>query len=102
MNQKLKRIEKGLKYLHIFLVLLFITTNVYAANDDPLSVINNLSDFIFSIMKVAGALITGFGIMQFGLSFKTQDPSQRTNSYLQILGGVIVYFAKDILNIITK
>lgn len=101
MKEKLKKAEKGLKYFYVFLVLLFITTNVYAAGDDPMSVINNLSDFIFSIMRVVGAILTGFGIMQFGLSFKSQDPSQRSNGVLQIVGGIIIIFAKPILNLIT-
>ena len=101
MNQKLKRVKKGLKYAYILLITLFIAINVNAANDDPLSVINNLSDFIFGIMRIVGVILTGFGIMQFGLSFKSQDPSQRSNGVLQVIGGIIIIFAKSILNLIT-
>lgn len=97
-----KKIEKGLKITHLFLVLLFISLNVCAAGDDPLSVINNLSDFIFSITRVIGGILIGFGIIQFGLSFKSQDPSQRSNSIFQFVGGVIIFFAKEILNMLTK
>jgi hypothetical protein len=39
--------------------------------------------------------------MQFGLSFKSQDPSQRSNGVFQVIGGLIVFFAKEILNLIT-
>ncbi len=100
-KNKIKNVVNGLRLLQLFLILLFITTNVYAANDDPLSVINNLSNFIFSITKVVGAILTVFGIMQFGLSFKSQDPSQRSNGVFQVIGGLIVFFAKEILNLIT-
>ncbi len=99
--KKIKKLEIGLKYAYIILVLLFMTVNVYAANEDPLKVVNNLSDFIFTIMRVVGFILTGFGIMQFGLSFKSQDPSQRSNGVLQVVGGIIIIFAKPILNLIT-
>ena len=101
MKEKTKKLVKSLRYVQLFLICIFITTNVYAAGDDPLAVVNNLSDFIFSIMKVIGAILTGFGIMQFGLSFKSQDPSQRSNGVLQVIGGLIILFAKPILNLIT-
>lgn len=92
-----KRI-KYIKWIYFAFLLLFgVLGNASAAND-PLTVINNLSDLIFSIIKVVGALLTGFGIIQFGLSFKTQDPSQRANSVLTIVGGLIIAFSKEILN----
>jgi hypothetical protein len=100
--RNIKKLEKGLKITHLFLVLLFISLNVYAAGDDPLSVINNLSDFIFAITRVIGGILIGFGVVQFGLAFKSQDPSQRSNGVFQIVGGVIIFFAKEILNMITK
>lgn len=72
---------------------------VYAAND-PLSVINNLSDFIFSFIRALGMILLGFGIVQLGLSLKSHDPSQRANGFLTLGGGIIITFAKEILNII--
>ena len=32
--------------------------------DDPLTTINNLSDFVFSAIKAIGAILLGFGIVQ--------------------------------------
>ena len=72
---------------------------VYAASD-PLSVINNLSDFIFSFIRAIGMIILGFGVVQLGLSLKSHDPSQRANGFLTVGGGIIITFAKEILNII--
>ena len=43
----------------------------------------------------------GFGIVQVGLSLKSHDPSQRANGFLTFAGGVIITFAKEILNLIT-
>ena len=72
---------------------------VYAAND-PLAVINNLSTFIFSLIRAIGLILLGFGIVQIGLSLKSHDPAQRANGFLTLAGGVIITFAKEILNII--
>lgn len=72
---------------------------VYATND-PLSVINNLSTFVFSLIRAVGMIILGFGVMQVGLSLKSHDPSQRANGILTLAGGVIITFAKEILNLI--
>jgi hypothetical protein len=71
----------------------------YAAGS-PISVINNLSTFIFSLIRAIGMILLGFGIVQVGLSFKSHDPSQRANGFLTLAGGVIITFTKEILNII--
>lgn len=72
---------------------------VYAA-EDPLTVINNLSDFIFNFIRALGMIILGFGFVQLGLSLKSHDPSQRANGFLTVGGGIVITFAKEILNLI--
>ena len=76
-------------------------TTAYATGGDPLTIVNNLSDFIFSIIKAIGIIILGWGIVQVGLSFQSHDPSQRSNGFLTIAGGIIITFAKEILTLIT-
>jgi hypothetical protein len=73
----------------------------FAATDDPITVVNNLSDFIFGLIRAIGLILLGFGIVQIGLSLKSHDPSQRANGFLTLTGGVIITFAKEILNLIT-
>ena len=46
-------------------------------------------------------LILGFSIVQIGLSIKSHDPSQRANGFLTLAGGIVITFAKEILNMIT-
>ena len=70
------------------------------ASGDPVAVINNLSTFIFSVIRAIGMILLGFGIVQVGLSLKSHDPSQRANGFLTLAGGVIITFAKEILNMI--
>ena len=72
-----------------------MTTTAFAAND-PLTVVNNLSDFIFGLIRAMGMILLGFGIVQVGLSLKSHDPSQRANGFLTLAGGVIITFAKEI------
>ena len=74
-------------------------TCVYAAGD-PLTVVNNLSTFIFSLIRAIGLILLGFGIVQVGLSLKSHDPSQRANGFLTLAGGIIITFAKEILDLI--
>jgi hypothetical protein len=81
-------------------ICMCFTSTAYAA-DDPLAVVNNLSDFIFSIIRAIGLILLGFGILQIGLSLKSHDPSQRANGMLTVAGGIVITFAKEILTLIT-
>ena len=98
------KVRKGFSiYCAIVLVasLMFtMSMTAFAANDDPLTVVNNLSDFIFGLIRAIGLIMLGFGIVQVGLSLKSHDPSQRANGFLTFFGGVIIAFAKDILDMI--
>ena len=87
-------------YTAVVLMTTLGATTVFAAND-PLTVINNLSTFIFSLICAIGMILLGFGIVQVGLSLKSHDPSQRANGFLTLAGGVIITFAKEILTLIT-
>ena len=75
---------------------------VFASNTStyPIGVVNNLSDFIFGIIRAVGIILLGWGIVQVGLSFQSHDPSQRSNGFLTLAGGVIITFAREILNLI--
>ena len=96
-----KKSKRGfIIYTVLVLMLTLFVTPAYAAND-PLQVINNLSDFIFGLIRAIGMILLGFGIVQIGLSLKSHDPSQRANGFLTRAGGVIITFAKEILDLIT-
>ena len=43
----------------------------------------------------------GLGIVQVGLSLQSHDPSQRSNGFLTLAGGIIITFTKEILALIT-
>ena len=98
--ERTTNVLKGIKRCLVvaFLILSSISTIAFAA--DPLASINSLSDFIFSAIKAIGFILLGFGIVQIGLALKSHDASQRANGFLTFFGGVIIAFAKDILDMI--
>ena len=97
------KVRKGFKtYVGIILCLtmLFVCGVTAFAADDPVAVVNNLSTFIFGLIRAVGLILLGFGIVQVGLSLKSHDPSQRANGFLTVAGGIIITFAKEILDLI--
>lgn len=98
--KKLETIRKTLFVAYVVLIMVSaVTTPIYAAND-PVTVVNNFSDFMFGMIRAIGMILLGFGIVQVGLSLKSHDPSQRANGFMTVAGGIVITFAKEILNII--
>ena len=99
-----KKEQKAKKIFAVYCVMVLVMCvgcmTAFATND-PITVVNNLSDFIFSLVRSVGMILLGFGIVQIGLSLKSHDPSQRANGFLTLAGGIIITFAKEILTIIT-
>lgn len=98
----IKKVIKRMAIIVFAIIALFVAqaSNVFAT-DEPLTIINNLSDFIFGLIRAVGMIILGFGVVQVGVSLKSHDPSQRANGFMTLAGGVVITFAKEILNIIT-
>lgn len=110
MKKETKKIpmgKKAKKAFNIYVMAVLVGTIMVGlaptvlAADDPLAVVNNLSNFIFGLIRAIGMIILGFGIVQVGLSLKSHDPSQRANGFLTLAGGIVITFAKEILSIIT-
>lgn len=97
--------SKGKKAFAFFIAIVIsiccFTITAFAATSDPLTVIDNLSTFIFGLIRAIGLILLGWGIVQVGISLKSHDPSQRANGFLTLAGGVVITFAKEILDIIT-
>lgn len=87
--------------LAIALLCTFSVTAFASGTGDPLAVINKLSDFIFGLIRAVGMILLGWGIVQVGLSLQSHDPSQRSNGFLTLAGGIIITFTKEILTLIT-
>mgnify|MGYP007120312054 CR=1 FL=1 len=61
-------------YMALVLTVTVGATTAFAAGD-PLSVINNLSTFIFSLIRAIGLILLGFGVVQ--------DTGRRSNYYVR-------------------
>ena len=100
---KTKNFERKAKRVYAVLactaMVMMVTAVPALAADDPLTVVNNLSDFIFSLIRAIGLILLGFGILQVGLSLKSHDPSQRANGMLTVAGGIVITFTKEILTL---
>lgn len=99
----MKMTKRTRNFFMIFCVLVLtfsITTTAFAA-DDPLTVVNNLSEFIFGLIRAIGIILLAFGVLQIGMSLKSHDPSQRANGMLTLAGGIVITFTKEILTLIT-
>lgn len=103
--KKMKKVNnKKIMTCIITVASLFVCMgSVFATGDSnaALNVVNNLSTFIFGIIRAIGMILLGFGIVQLGLSLKSHDPSQRANGFMTLAGGIIITFAEEILKLIT-
>ena len=109
MNKKANKIETPNKVKKRFrlyactvlcvALMLCFAVPAFAAGD-PIEVVNNLSSFIFGLIRAVGLIILGWGVVQVGMSFQSHDPSQRSNGFLTLAGGIVITFAKEILDLI--
>ena len=89
------------KMIYLMAGSLLLMPSLVLAESDPVRIINNLSDFLFSLIRAVGMILLGFGVVQVGLSLKSHDPSQRANGFMTLAGGLVITFAKEILALIT-
>ena len=100
MRVLLAQIQEGSHAEHALALLVALSVTAFAAGGDPMTVVSTLRDCICGLIRAVGLILLGWGIVQVGLSFQSHDPSQRSNGFLTLAGGVIITFAKEILNLI--
>lgn len=98
-NQRMTR-KLTAAWTALVLSVCLFTVPAYATGGDPLTIVNNLSDFIFSCIKAIGIIILGWGVVQVGMSIQSHDASQRSQGFLCLFGGLVIAFAKEILTAI--
>ncbi len=98
-HHSIRCLRRGFALYAVATLACCLATPALAAGD-PLAVIDNLNTFIFSIIRAVGLILLGWGIVQVGLSLQSHDPSQRSQGFLTLAGGIIITFAKEILDLI--
>ena len=94
------KVRKGFRFYCVMVMagaMVLGTSMTAFAASDPLTVVNNLSDFIFGLIRAVGLILLGWGIVQVGLSLQSHDPSQRSNGFLTLAGGIVITFAKEVV-----
>ena len=81
-------------------ILVLFAAPALAAGEDPLAAINNLSTFVFAAIRAIGIILLGWGVVQIGMSLQSHDASQRSTGFLSFFGGLMIAFAKEILDLI--
>lgn len=97
--QSQRRVKRAYR-IFATLTLLCAALSVSAFASDPITVISNLSSFIFGLIKAVGIILVGWGVVQVGLSIQSHDASQRSQGFLTLAGGIVIFFAQEILNLI--
>jgi hypothetical protein len=95
-QHRVKRIYR----IFSMLTLLASALTASAFASDPITVVNNLSSFIFGLIKAVGIILVGWGVVQVGLSIQSHDASQRSQGFLTLAGGIVIFFAQEILTLI--
>lgn len=99
-NDKRKKIMKRYLATAITCGIVAVCMVPVLADSEAETAINNMSNIIFGIIRAIGVILSGWGLVQVGMSFQSHDPSQRSQGFLCLAGGLIIVFAKSILTAI--
>ena len=58
---------------------------------------DNLIGFVSGIARVIGIALVIFGVGSFGIALANHDPGQRAQGLMALAGGVVVFFAPNII-----
>lgn len=98
-----KRFWKAL-IISTFLVclILSLTVTAFAAGESG-SLDNTMTkflDILFSILKFVGVIAIAYGAVQLFMAISSHDASQRLQGIIFLAGGLIIFFVKNILELI--
>lgn len=98
-KETLKRAAKSV-LAAAFAVLLCCGLSFAADTADKSVLTNSLSKLqgiVEDIVTAVGVIMALFGVVQFGLSFQSHDPSQKAQGIMCFLGGVIIAIAPNLV-----
>ena len=105
-NKKNKQKEKVFSILSIVAIatLFFIleTGSVYAEGvpNEATNIMKGFMDIVFTFVRFFGIFLAAWGVFDIGSSMSSHDSNQRSTGIKLLVGGIIVIFAKEILNAI--
>lgn len=99
MKMKMKKLLKG--FGMVTLVMILCCGLCFADEPDKGALTTSLSrlkGIVEDIVTAVGMIMALFGVVQFGLSFQSHDPSQKAQGIMCFLGGVIIAIAPSLVN----
>lgn len=79
------------------IIIMSMAMPVMATEGDPITIINNLDDIIFGVVRGIGIGFAAFGLFQIGTSIPSHDAGQRAIGIASIVGAILMIFAKNLL-----
>lgn len=87
---KLQKIFIVLILATLFLIVFTPLAHASSGGTDPIDMLEKLKEYMFKIIALIGLILIGYGVLQIGLSFKSQDPSQRSTGIMTGAGGILI------------
>ena len=86
----------------VVVTMMFCSITVFAeAGEEAVQAINNVGQIVSMVVKAIGAILGVWGMVQVGLSFSQHDASQRAQGFLQIAGGILIFFAPELFEAVS-
>lgn len=85
-----RKVKRGYRfYCTVIVAMSFVFANAIPAfaASDPIAVVNNLSDFIFGLIRAVGLILLGWGIVQVGLSLHRPSAPMAFSLWLAALSS---------------
>ena len=102
MGKRIKR-NSGLckTYFVFFMIaaLIFCFSMTVFASSGVNTALKSFMDILFTVTKIVGVGLTLWGVIQLVMALIGHDPNQRLNALFFLGGGVIVFFAKEIIEL---
>ena len=100
-NQKILKAFMTFWVAAFMIVMTIFAVTSFATNTEAVTQpLSRLNDIIFAILKMVGIALIAFGVLQLGLSFRSQNTEQRSNGLLSVVGGVIVLVGQTVADTI--
>lgn len=104
-----KKINRNKKVFSILSIVAIIATffiletgSIYAEGvpNEATNIMKGFMDIIFTFVRFFGIFLAAWGVFDIGSSMSSHDSNQRSTGIKLLVGGIIVIFAKEILNAI--
>lgn len=79
------------------MIMMAFPMNVFAAGEEVVAGINSLEGLLANIVTAIGTIIILWGIFELGTAQQSHDPAQTPLAIKRITGGLIMFFAPQIL-----